>query len=176
MAEGPEGYSNAGDSFKVDKQAVEIDLTLTKEGVFVPFTLTGDLYDAMDGLYDGDNWIGTVRADIVSPTEMHITLADMEPVMGLNRHTNYSVSISPGSYEWTASSYVEIGGSEPTRTSAGFYSPDVSGGSDYFTVSNPKLDTQKKQLTWTVKVNSGVDFDFSQLYGTNISAITNQKT
>lgn len=176
LAEGPEGYSNAGDSFKVDKQAVEIDLTLTKEGVFVPFTLTGDLYDAMDGLYDGDNWIGTVRADIVSPTEMHITLADMEPVMGLNRHTNYSVSISPGSYEWTASSYVEIGGSEPTRTSAGFYSPDVSGGSDYFTVSNPKLDTQKKQLTWTVKVNSGVDFDFSQLYGTNISAITNQKT
>lgn len=75
----------------------------------MPFTLTGDLYDAMDGLYDGDNWIGTVRADIVSPTEMHITLADMEPVMGLNRHTNYSVSISPGSYEWTASSYVEIG-------------------------------------------------------------------
>ena len=85
-------------------------------------------------------------------------LADMEPVMGLNRHTNYSVSISPGSYEWTANFYVEIGGSDLTRTSAGFYSPDVSGGSDYFTVSNPKLDTQKKQLTWTVKVNSGIHF------------------
>lgn len=176
LADGPEGYGNAGGSFKVNNKAVDIDLSLTKEGVFVPFTLTGDLYDAMDGLYDGDNRIGTVRADIVSPTEMHITLADMEPVMGLNRHTNYSVSISPGSYEWTANFYVEIGGSYPTRTSAGFYSPDVSGGSDYFTVSNPKLDTQKKQLTWTVKVNSGVDFDFSQLYGTNISAITNQKT
>ena len=174
--DGPDGYGDASDSFTVAKKPVNIDLTLQKDGLFVPFTLIGDLYDAMDGLYDGDNRVGTVKAEVVSPTEMHITLANMNPVMGVNRHTNYFVSISPDSHEWTASSYVEIGGSDPTRTSAGFYSPNISGGSNYFTVSNPKLDTQKKQLTWTVKVNSGIDFDFSQFYGTNISAISNQKT